>query len=143
MPLTIYNSTLHPGIRWVKVVNTEETESDDKTPKIVAIAQWAIFEPGKKYPEVPDLIPEEHWANETEKDWGLDLWESYIQPRRAVLEAETEHPVVSELSFLAILIPSPRRSRSDDCRPADFVHMVTVPTTWCWGNAVEVRLRYR
>ena len=87
MPLTISNSKLHPGIRWVKVVNTEETESHGKTPKIVAVAQWAIFELGKKYPEVPDLMPEEHWANETEKEWGLDLWKSYIQPRRAVMKS--------------------------------------------------------
>ena len=93
--MTTSDSTLHPGIRWVKVVNTEETEADGKTPKIVAVAQWAIFDQGKKYPEVPDLMPEEHWPNETGKEWGLDLWESYIQPRRAVLEQETEHPVLS------------------------------------------------
>jgi hypothetical protein len=94
--LITYDRKLHPGIRWVKVINTEETESDGKTPKIVAVAQWAIFEPGKKYPEVPDLMPEEHWPNETEKEWGLDLWESYIRPRRAVLKRETRHPVLSK-----------------------------------------------
>jgi hypothetical protein len=97
--LITYDSKLHPGIRWVKVINTEETEPDGKTPKIVAVAQWAIFAPGKKYPEVPDLMPEEHWPNETEKEWGLDLWESYIRPRRAVLKRETKHPVLSKFLF--------------------------------------------
>ena len=101
--LTTLYSKLHSGIRWVKVVNTEETESDGRTPKIVAIAQWAIFKPGKKYLEAPDLMPEEHWPNETEKEWGLDLWESYIQPRRAVINKETEYPVLSESCFFPVL----------------------------------------
>jgi hypothetical protein len=82
-------------MHWVKVINTSETEADNKTPKIVAIAQWAVFEPEKTYPEVPDLMPESHWPNQTEKEWGLDLWESYIQPRREVLKRETEHAVIS------------------------------------------------
>ena len=102
--LTRFHSELHSGIRWVKVVNTEETESDGKSPKIVAVAQWAIFEPGKKYPEVPDLMPEDHWPNETEKEWGLDLWESYIQPRRAVLQKETEHPVISKSDSFEVFV---------------------------------------
>lgn len=94
--LTSFSRRLHPGIRWVKVVDTTETELDGKTSKIVAVAQWAIFEPGKNYPEVPDLMPEAHWPNELEEEWGLDLWESYIRPRRAILQKETANPVLSQ-----------------------------------------------
>jgi hypothetical protein len=89
------HSTLHPNMHWVKIVNTLDTEADNTTPKTVAIAQWAVFEPGKTYPEVPDLMPEDHWPNQTEKEWALDLWESYVAPRREVLARETEKPVVS------------------------------------------------
>jgi hypothetical protein len=94
--LTASCRKVRDGVRWVKVVNTEETEADGKTPKIIAVAQWEIYQPGKTYPEVPDLMPEEHWPNETEKEWGLDLWESYVGPRRAVLKKETEYPMLSQ-----------------------------------------------
>ncbi|KAF2008737.1 hypothetical protein BU24DRAFT_415486 [Aaosphaeria arxii CBS 175.79] len=83
----------HPGIRWIKAVDSTAAEADG-SPKIVGIAQWAIFEADKTYHEVPHYAPGDLWPNKLEKDYAIHLWESYIQPRRAVLRKENL-PVVN------------------------------------------------
>jgi hypothetical protein len=85
---------VHPGISWIKVVDTSTTEADG-VPKIVGIAQWATFEPGRKYPEVPELAPDGTWSNDLEKEYAMQVWENYIRPRRKVVQ-ESTGPVVSK-----------------------------------------------
>jgi hypothetical protein len=85
---------VHLGISWVKIEDSS-TNGPNGRPNIVGIAQWATFEPGKEYPEVPDLAPERTWPDNLEKEYATRMWESYIRPRRKILQ-EASGPVVSK-----------------------------------------------
>jgi len=92
--------TSNPGIRWMKVVDKSTTGEDDK-PKIVGVAQWAVLEDAAQhYPNCFEIAPDGTWANAVDKQYAGELWESYIRPRRKLLENE-KLPILCELVQLA------------------------------------------
>jgi hypothetical protein len=72
----------------MKVVDMSATEEDGK-PKIAGVAQWAVLEDAtQNYANCFETAPEDTWATDLDKEYASELWESYIRPRRIVLEEE-------------------------------------------------------
>jgi hypothetical protein len=85
----------------MKVVDKSTTGEDGKS-KIVGVAQWAVLEDvTQHYANCFETAPDDTWANDVDKEYAGELWESYIQPRRKVLEDE-KLPIICELDQLAL-----------------------------------------